>query len=734
MSDPFHLLAPFIQEYIRRERWNELRPVQLAAIPAILESDAHVLLCSGTASGKTEAAFLPVITSMIESPPDSIGALYVSPLKALINDQFQRLDALLEDSDIPLQAWHGDVAPGAKQRFLRQGRGILQITPESLESLLLRRHLELPRLFHDLRFVVLDEVHALINSDRGRQVLCQLQRLEQFQSRPPRRIGLSATIGEPKRVGEWLAGNTGKKVCIPGESLGRRRVQLGLEHFILPLTDDEESADESQTWESQTFHDHMAKLVANWPKTLVFVNTRAMAEEIVHNLKQRRPDAGNVVTHAHHGNVAAALREDAEADMRDATRHSCVVATVTLELGIDVGALDQVLQVNSTSSVSSLIQRLGRSGRRDNPPRMFLYSTENEAPANAHPAQRLPWGLLQAIAIVQLYHEERWVEPPQSPALPASLLVQQTLSTLAGAGGLKPRELARQMLSLAPFAGFSLDQFRALLLHMLEQDLLQRSVFGELLIGLKGERIVNDWRFYATFESPQEFIVRAGARDVGSLHDAPPVGVVFRLAGRAWEVLEQDLERRIVFVRRARGRTPPRWEGEGPPLHRRIAQRLRQVLAEDTQYAWLQPRARQRLASARQLARASDFHYQMLHEMGKRSCLLLPWSGTREVSTLELLLRRVGLNCNLIARPYALRINGVDQADLRERIAQLLQDMPDAAALAADVATFDLPRGKFDRHVPEGLLRAAWASDVLDVQGAREILENCLAAQQGNRD
>ena len=204
MSDPFQLLAPFIQEYIRRERWDELRPIQLAAIPAILETENHVLLSSATASGKTEAAFLPIISALIERPPESIGALYISPLKALINDQFRRLDGLLEGSDIPLQAWHGDIAQGAKQRFLREGRGILQITPESLEAMLMRRHLDLGRLFHDLRFVVLDEVHAFINSDRGRQVLCQLQRLQHVQQHPPRRIGLSATIGEPEQVGAWV--------------------------------------------------------------------------------------------------------------------------------------------------------------------------------------------------------------------------------------------------------------------------------------------------------------------------------------------------------------------------------------------------------------------------------------------------------------------------------------------------------------------------------------------------
>ncbi len=716
MSDPFQLLAPFIQEYIRRERWDELRPIQLAAIPAILETENHVLLSSPTASGKTEAAFLPIISALVERPPESIGALYISPLKALINDQFQRLDGLLEGSDIPVQGWHGDVAQGAKQRFLREGRGILQITPESLEAMLMRRHLDLGRLFHDLRFVVLDEVHAFINSDRGRQVLCQLQRLQHVQQHPPRRIGLSATIGEPEQVGAWLAGSTRKDVSLVEADANRRRVHLGLEHFIL-----------TPEGENPGPYDHMAELVAARPKTLVFVNTRADAEEVVYNLKRRRPEEHNAAIHAHHGSVSATLREAAEADMRDETRHACVAATVTLELGIDIGALDQVLQLNTTSSVSSLVQRLGRSGRRNNPPRMFLYSTEDEPLPVADPVRQIPWRMLQAIAIVQLYHEERWVEPPQIPALPTSLLVQQTLSVLAAGHGMQPRDLAQCVLTLSPFMAVTTEQFRLLLQHLLRLDVLERSEIGELLIGQKGERIVSNWRFLATFETKVEYTVRAGAREIGSIQSLPTVGDVFRLAGRAWEVTDLDPERRIVFVKQTRGRTLATWTGAGPPLHRRIAQRLRQVLTEDTQYPWLQPNAVQRLASARQLARTSRFDYVSLHDIGGTSCLLLPWSGTREVDTLLRMLAWAGLEAYVIAWPYALGIKGNSHKALRERVKQLLKNIPDTQTLAESVPANLLPRDKFDRYVPEALLRAAWAADVLDVAGAREIVENLVS-------
>jgi ATP-dependent Lhr-like helicase len=196
MSDnPFHRLAPFVQEFIYRHNWTELRPVQVEACRVIFDTDAHLLLATGTASGKTEAAFLPIITLLYEKPASTVAALYIGPLKALINDQFARLEDLLKEADIPVWHWHGDVSQAHKARFAKDPRGILQITPESLESMLINRTGELARVFSDLRYVVIDEVHAFMGTDRGRQVQCQLQRLSRLVGVRPRRVGLSATAG-----------------------------------------------------------------------------------------------------------------------------------------------------------------------------------------------------------------------------------------------------------------------------------------------------------------------------------------------------------------------------------------------------------------------------------------------------------------------------------------------------------------------------------------------------------
>ncbi|HEY9833162.1 MAG TPA: DEAD/DEAH box helicase, partial [Stenomitos sp.] len=230
----FYRLAPFIQNYIYTHGWAELRQVQVEACRVIFDTDAHLLIAAGTASGKTEAAFLPVLTLLHQNPSTTVGVLYIGPIKALINDQFERLNDLLKEADIPVWAWHSDVSQSRKQKLLKNPQGVLQITPESLESLLLNKNAELVRLFGDLRFVIIDEIHAFMGSERGCQILCQLTRLSRFMQKPPRRIGLSATLGDYSLAEEWLQSGTNIPVDTPTIQSGQRQVRLAVEHFYLP--------------------------------------------------------------------------------------------------------------------------------------------------------------------------------------------------------------------------------------------------------------------------------------------------------------------------------------------------------------------------------------------------------------------------------------------------------------------------------------------------------------------
>ena len=524
MSDStFSRLAPFIQEYIYTHNWTELRPIQIEACQAIFDTDAHVLLAAGTASGKTEAAFLPVLTLIQQNKTNTISVLYISPIKALINDQFVRLNDLLKEADIPVCHWHGDVAQSRKQMLLKDPKGVLQITPESLESLLINKYSQLNRLFGELKFIIIDEVHAFMSSERGGQILCQLARLSKFISIPPRRIGLSATLGDYTSAAKWLQAGTNREVITSDIQNGQRKLHLAVEHFYTP---DKEEESLTNPYYQYIFERTKSR------NCLIFANNRAETESVISNLRQIAANVGFPdIYHVHHGSISTKLRQDAESAMRDSasapgnglrTSSAVTAATVTLELGIDIGQLERVMQLGAPISVSSFLQRLGRSGRRGEPSEMGFVCTEKELSEESALPYQIPWQLLQAIAIIQLYLEERWIEPIRPLQYPMSLLYHQTMSILAAMGELSPAALAAQVLKLPSFTAISTDDFRLLLNHLLEIDHLQQTEKGNLIIGVKGEKIVNSFQFYAVFTDNKEYKVRDESMEIGSIIMPPP--------------------------------------------------------------------------------------------------------------------------------------------------------------------------------------------------------------------
>ncbi len=729
-DSPFDRLAPFIQEYIYRHKWRRLRDIQAAAIPAILDGRDHILICSATASGKTEAALLPILTQLHEDPPSSIGVLYIGPLKALINDQFARLDHLLEVSDIPAQSWHGDVAQSKKQRFLRRARGILQITPESLEAMLMRRHHELGRLFGDLRYVVIDEAHAFIGTDRGVQVICQLERLARLQEKPARRFGLSATLGEPQLAMDWLRGRSPLPVARI-DSRQSSSIQLGLEYFLRPGSERKSHAstpewqsDDSLLANDDDYYSHIYAMSQRERKTLIFANSRGAVENIGLNLRRiasRKRQTG--IYHVHHGSIAAPLRESAEAAMKAESQPACVAATVTLELGIDLGQLDQVLQVDAAPSVASFVQRLGRSGRREGAAsRLFFYSTECQNQAK-HFGEDIPWNLLQTLASVQLYLEEKWIEPPKLQRLPLSLLYHQTMSALYAHAGLRPPRLAQQVLSLSPFQHVRGEQYQALLRHLLEIEHLERDERGRLMIGVGAEKLVNDYRFYAVFRAEEEYRVRHRSREIGTIQAAPQIDATLVLAGYVWRVLTVDEARRVIDVARARGPQIPPWRGNGVPIHGRVMRKMRQILLSDNDFHFIGKRAKKRLAIARSAAQRTGLAEQSILPLAPGRFLLFPWVGTPALNTLCLLLRQAGLGLKQNAPYFVIVETG---AESREELTSALQSLrhspPAASELAEQAAPEALLIGKYDEFAPEALLREAYSVDQLDIPGALDCI------------
>ena len=640
-----------MQDFIYRNGWDELRPIQVAAGDAIFHTDDNLLLTASTASGKTEAAFFPILSLFDANPPKSVGCIYIGPLKALINDQFQRLTDLCSDGNIPIWHWHGDVSQSHKAKLMRHPSGILQLTPESLEAILLHKHMAVPRLFGDLRFVVIDEVHSLLRGDRGGQTLCLIERVSRLAGVNPRRIGLSATMGDPERTGAFLSLGTGRRTIIPRIQSKGSRWRLSLEHFYvkdtqagegrtdikaLPVLDEktDTAPREADPGLGYIFEHTRGK------KCLVFVNSREECEGVTTSLRQYcelNHEADRFLIH--HGNLSASYRETAEMLMKDESKPLTTVTTSTLELGIDIGRLERAFQIDAPWTVSSFLQRMGRTGRRALPQEMWYVIREDEPEIRALLPATIPWKLLQACALIQLYLEERWVEPPRLDRLPFSLLYHQTMSVLASCGEMSPAELASRVLTLNYFHRITPDDYRVLLHHLIQTDHIQLTEKGGLIVGLAGERVINSFKFYGVFQESEEYTVRSESQELGTVVAPPPPGEKIALAGHVWRVLEVDRKRHLIYCEMVKGKVPA-YFGECPgDLHTKVLKRMRQVLREDTLYPYLMKNAVSRLTQARCTATQSGAADENLIFLGGKMWCFIPWLGTYGFLAMERFLR-----------------------------------------------------------------------------------------------
>ncbi|MBQ7670651.1 MAG: DEAD/DEAH box helicase [Clostridia bacterium] len=729
----FDRYAEPVKEFIYRNGWESLRAIQVAAGDALFNTESNVLLSAATASGKTEAAFFPIISEFYENAPSSVGALYIAPLKALINDQFYRLTELCEETGIPVWHWHGDVGSSHKTKLLKNPSGILQITPESLEALLLKKHAAIPTLFGDLRYIVIDEIHSLMRGDRGGQTMCLIQRLSSLAGVDPRRIGLSATVGDPEASCRFLSAGSSRGCVAPKIDVKGTKWHISMEHFYVqgPQASEDAPGQDEQAAPALDAATDAAPEGADpgmgyifehtkGKKCLVFVNSREECEAVTTSLRsycERNGEHDRFLIH--HGNLSASYRETAEDVMKDEEKFLTTVTTATLELGIDIGRLERAFQIDAPYTVSSFLQRLGRTGRRGAPPEMWFVMREDPPQMRAMFPSAVPWKLIQGIALVQLYLEERFVEPPRLCRLPFSLLYHQTMSTLASSGELTAGQLAAKVLPLGPFSNISVEDFKALLRHLVETDHIQKTDEGTLIVGLAGERVVNSFKFYAVFQESEEFTVRCDSEEIGTIVMPPPAGEKIALAGRVWTVEEVDRKRKLVYCSPVKGQVPA-YFGDCPgDIHNRILDRMKKVLAEDNNYPYLMKNAVCRLEKARHVARNAGILEKSLVNLGGDMWCLFPWLGTYAFFAVERFLKikcgaRLGLRSLEPSRPYFIQFRmKVDREEFCRVVAEEASKEFDPLDLVypGEVPLFE----KYDEFVPDELIRKGFANGVLDV-------------------
>jgi len=674
----FGRFPPRLQEAIvSRLGWTSLREVQEQAGAAILAGKNAVVLAP-TAGGKTEASIFPVLAELMERPTESIGAVYIAPIKALLNNQEERLGTYTEMVGLRRFVWHGDAKQSDRKRFVEEPAELLLTTPESLEVMLLSTWIPVKRLFQDLRMVIIDEVHALTGTDRGAHLMSVIERLARFTDNDIQRIGLSATIGNPEHILTWLQGTSKREgeVIDPQKLPAKRALKVLLRDSVSAIARD-------------------AARAAQGKKSLFFCQSRALTESVAERMRDRGIDV-----FVHHSSVSLEERKAAEERFHGGT-NACIVCTSTLELGIDVGDLDLVFQANAPSTVSSFMQRMGRTGRREGQLANTTFFCEN------------PDTMLQAIALVELAREH-WVEPVPEQTRCWPVLVHQILAMTLQFGGVSADDIWDQLSRVHDFRGISRDEFDTLVAHMKAEDYLF-GADGQLSMGEKAERVFgrkNFMELYAVFSSPVLYRVQtASQREIGSLEQGFVDQLVeemtsFLLGGRAWTVEQISHSERIVRVRAAPRGKKPKWGGFIPQLLGfELCQKVKEILVSEEEYPYIDTAASRALKEFREdlgeLLRRTGNAVQV-DEDGAH---WWTFAGGRINHTLKYALEWIG-GWKVSADSFRLRVEGdgvshdaIDEAVAQALAPRFLEDPETRGATLSRLPEYRL--SKFQRALPE---------------------------------
>ncbi|QDE82494.1 DEAD/DEAH box helicase [Myxococcus xanthus] len=694
-----------LQEAIAsRLGFTGLRPVQELAAQALLDGKNAVVLAP-TAGGKTEASLFPVLAGLVERPVVGVGALYVAPIKALLNNQEERLGTYTEMVGLRRFVWHGDTPPSAKRAFLREPCELLMTTPESLEVMLISPRVPVRALFSQLRYVVVDEVHALAGTDRGAHLLSVIERLAALGGVDVQRVGLSATVGNPGEILAWLQGSSrrGGVVVDPPKQPTQRRLSVALPGTVTDIA-------------------RAGAGLARGKKSLLFCQTRSLSEHVSERMRGQGTDV-----FVHHSSVSLEERRLAEERFHHG-RDTCIVCTSTLELGIDVGDLDAVLQANAPSTVSSFLQRIGRTGRRDGQVSNMAFLCEDTD------------SLLLAVALIE-QARRGWVEsvPMQSRCWP--VLVQQLMALSLQFGALAPAEAWTQLSRVPDFQGISADEFEGLVRHLVAEGFLFESG-GKLSLGERAERLFGRKNFaelYAVFTSPVLYRVNSGAQEIGSLEPSFVERLVegmsaFLLGGRAWVVDHVLHSEREVQVRPAPVGRKPAWGGFMPQfLGFEVCQRIRHVLVGDEAVPYLDEAATQALKALREdlgpLLRRSGPPVQADAEGG---ALWWNFAGGRINHTLKYALEATQ-GWKVVADNFFLKVagTGVSHGTIEAALRQLgvpgFWDVERLRTLQARIPPYRL--SKFQDALPDAAVTEMLGMYFLDTEGAQRVVRECLGAE-----
>jgi len=696
----FSRFPPRLQEAIvSRLGWTSLRPVQEEAGAALLAGDNAVILAP-TAGGKTEASIFPTLAMLLDQPADTVGALYVAPIKALLNNQEERLGVYTEMVGLRRFVWHGDATATQKKKFLNEPCELLMTTPESLEVMLVSSTVPVAKLFRNLRIVIVDEVHAFAGTDRGAHFLSVLERLARYTENDIQRVALSATVGNPDAILRWLTGSSKRKgrVVNPTKKPVSRRVAVTLCSTTAGIA-------------------AAVSKEAAGKKSLLFCESRSLTEAVAQRMRTRDTDV-----FVHHSSISKEERADAERSFYEGT-NVCIACTSTLELGIDVGDLDLIFQANAPSTVSSFLQRMGRTGRREGAVANTIFFVED-----------LDVGL-QAIALIELAKAD-WVESVPELTRCWPVMVHQLLAMTLQFGAITADDAWQQFSTVSDLSGISRAEYDELIEHMLREKFLYETS-GQLAMGDKTEKVYgrkNFMELYAVFSSPVRYNVRtAQKQEIGTLEQNFVDSLVdnvttFLLGGRAWVAEHVNHSDRTVRVHAAPGGKRPSWGGYVPQmLSFELCQQIRRVLSDDREYPYINEALAEQLRDRREELGESLRGSALAVQLVPGKAQIWTFAGGRINHTLRCIFALVG-GFKVTSDNFQLRLEGdsvthkaIEEVIERMRAPEFWSDRSVWGPIAAGLPEYRL--SKFQRALPPQFSEEMVKDYLLDLTGTRRVID-----------
>jgi ATP-dependent Lhr-like helicase len=639
---------------------------------------------------------------------------------------------LCENLNISVFKWHGDVSSSAKTKFLKKPSQILLITPESLEAMFILHGTAIKSVFTDLRYLVIDELHSFIGSERGRQLQSLLHRLETTLNKRIPRIGLSATLGDMKLAEAFLRPSSGFPCLQIISSSSGQELRLQVRGYLSPtksqppvISDHDKTIQDSDTDNTSTNEicDHLFSILRG-TTNLVFSNSRALTEIFSSKLRNKC-EADNLSNEfwPHHGSLSKQLREDTEALLKDKTKPATAICTATLEMGIDIGSVKTIAQIGCPPSVASMRQRLGRSGRRGEPSIMRIYIQELEITEETPPQDLLRAELFQSIAMVNLLLKG-WCEPPTRERYHFSTLVQQILSMVCQYGAIDTLRTWRVLCETGPFSNVTSSIFISLLRDMGKNNLITQSPGGTLILGWNGEKLVNNYNFYSAFTSPEEYKLFAEGMNLGTLPMLfPPTTDMFLIfAGRLWQITDVDSDRMTIFLKPAKSGKPPKFFGSGALVSDEIRNEMFSVYNTNKLPNYLDSNGIRFFSEGVDFFKEMGLNSKRVLNFGGHS-IIFPWCGDRTIFTIYLLLVKYGLKVEYDG--LSLTVLHIADHELLSVLNSVIAYFPtDPFSIISNIKEIKIE--KHDQYISTDLLKSEFSARNIDLKGAREVILKIL--------